>query len=55
MQKRGVIVKEATFGIFRTPDAFVREALEMKHPFEVPTELDSSKIQAMANILSSDS
>ena len=53
VQKGGVIVKEATFGIFRTPDAFVTEALKMKHPFEVPTELDASNIQAMANILSS--
>ena len=53
VQKGGVILKETTFGIFRTPDAFVKEALKMKHPFEVPTELDASNIQAMANILSS--
>ena len=53
VQKGGAILKETTFGIFRTPDAFVTEALKMKHPFEVPTELDASNIQAMANILSS--
>ncbi|CAE7939332.1 unnamed protein product, partial [Symbiodinium sp. KB8] len=53
VQKGGSIVKEATFGIFRTPDAFVKEALKMIHPFELPTELDSSNVQAMANILSS--
>ncbi|CAE7514707.1 unnamed protein product, partial [Symbiodinium sp. CCMP2456] len=36
-QKGGEWCKEATFGIYRTPDAFVAEAMKAKHPFDNPS------------------
>ena len=51
VKKGGEWCKEATFGIYRTPDAFVAEAMKAKHPFDNPSALDDSNMQAMANIL----
>ena len=52
---RDRLVREVTYGIFRTPDEFVKEAMKVRHPFDAPSALDDSNIQAMANILSSGS
>ena len=53
IMKGDCLVREVTYGIFRTPDEFVKEAMKVRHPFDAPSALDDSNIQAMANILSS--
>ncbi|CAE7818168.1 unnamed protein product, partial [Symbiodinium necroappetens] len=44
-------VREVKFGIFRTPDAFLREALKMRHPFDEPSTSDMGNIRAMQVVL----
>ena len=53
IKKGDCLVREVTYGIFRTPDEFVKEAMTVRRPFDAPSALDDSNIQAMANILSS--
>ena len=49
-EEGGKVVREVVFGIYRTPDAFVNEALKCTHPFDKPGALDMDNVQAMANI-----
>ena len=44
-------VREVKFGIFRTPDFFLREALKMRHPFDEPSTSDMGNIRAMQVVL----
>ncbi|CAE7852673.1 unnamed protein product, partial [Symbiodinium necroappetens] len=44
-------VREVKFGIFRTPDSFLREALKMRHPFDEPSTSDMGNIRAMQVVL----
>ena len=53
IKKGDSLVREVTYGIFRTPDEFVKEAMKVRHPFDAPSALDDSNIQALASILSS--
>ena len=44
-------VREVKFGIYRTPEAFVQEALKVRHPFDDPSTSDMCNIRAMQVIL----
>ena len=44
-------VREVKFGIYRTPEAFLKEALRMSHAFDEPSTSDMCNIRAMQVIL----
>eukprot|EP00435_Cladocopium_sp_Y103_P072170 s444_g39.t1 len=44
-------LKTAVYGIYRTPEEFLEEALQLRHPFNIPVSTDSDNIQALAGIL----
>ena len=43
---------EVVYGIFRTPQKFLEEALQTVHPFDAPSAGDVSNMHALAAILS---
>jgi hypothetical protein len=46
-----VAMKTAVFGVFRTPEEFLSEALKLRHPFNVPISGDVDNVEAMAKVL----
>ena len=52
-QEKGkpVAMKTAVYGVFRTPEEFLSEALKLRHPFNVPISGDVDNVEAMAKVL----
>ena len=44
--------KVATYGVYRTPEEFLKETLKLRHPFNIPVSNDLDNISAISQILS---
>ena len=44
-------LKTAVYGVFRTPTEFLEEAVNLRHPFNLPISGDVDNIEAMAKVL----
>ena len=43
--------KTAEYGVFRTPQEFLQEALQLRHPFNLPVSGDVDNIEAISKVL----
>jgi hypothetical protein len=44
-------LKTAVYGVFRTPQEFLNEALGLRHPFNLPVSGDGDNIETIAKVL----
>ena len=52
-QEKGkpVALKTAVYGVFKTPTEFLEEAVNLRHPFNLPISGDVDNVEAMAKVL----
>eukprot|EP00435_Cladocopium_sp_Y103_P001953 s3084_g1.t1 len=44
-------MKTALYGVFRTPEEFLEEALKLRHPFNIPVSNDLDNLESIAKVL----